>query len=49
MSANVASSGVEPLDPNGGAKVDIKKTSLEFRDSFGNDGTISVLSVLNRY
>ena len=34
--------------PKGGAKVGIKKTSLEFRDSFGNDGNISVLSVLNR-
>ena len=33
----------------GGAKVDTKKTSLEFRDSFGTGGTISVLSVLNRY
>ena len=31
------------------AKVGIKKTSLEFRDSFGTGGTISVLSVLNRY
>lgn len=34
--------------PKGGAKVDIKKASLEFRDSFGNDGNISVISVLNR-
>ncbi len=33
----------------GGAKVGIKKASLEFRDSFGTGGTISVLSVLNRY
>ena len=31
------------------AKVGIKKKSLEFRDSFGTDGTISVLSVLIRY
>ena len=31
------------------AKVGIKITSLEFRDSFGTDGTISVLPVLNRY
>ena len=36
------------LSPKGGAKVEIKKKSLEFRDSFGNDGTISVISVLNR-
>ena len=35
--------------PKSGAKVGIKKKSLEFRDSFGTDGTISVLSVLNRY
>ena len=35
--------------PIGGAKVGIKKASLEFRDSFGTGGTISVLSVLNRY
>ena len=35
--------------PKSGAKVGIKKTSLEFRDSFGTDGTISVLSVLIRY
>ena len=27
-----------------GAKVGIKRTSLEFRDSFGNDGTISGFS-----
>ena len=31
-----------------GAKVGIKKTSLEFRDSFGNDGNRSVLSVTKR-
>ena len=28
------------LSPKSGAKVGIKKTSLEFRDSFGIDGTI---------
>ena len=32
-----------------GAKVGIKKKSLEFRDSFGTDGTLSVLSVQIRY
>lgn len=32
----------------GDAKVGIKKKSLEFRDSFGNDGNRSVLSVINR-
>ena len=35
--------------PKNAAKVGIKKKSLEFRDSFGTDGTISVLSVLIRY
>ena len=34
--------------PKSGAKVGIKKTSLEYRDSFGNDGTISGFSVLNQ-
>jgi hypothetical protein len=37
------------LTPKSDAKVGIKKKSLEFRDSFGTDGTISVLSVLIRY
>ena len=34
--------------PKSGAKVGIIKTSLEYRDSFGNDGTISGFSVLNQ-
>jgi hypothetical protein len=34
---------------NPSAKVGVKKKSHEFRDSFGTDGTISVLSVLIRY
>ena len=37
------------LSPKSDAKVGIKKASLEFRDSFGTDGTISVLSVLSWY
>ena len=36
------------LQLKSGAKVGIKKTSLEFRDSFGNDGIISGFSGTKR-